>query len=189
MRQVLAPCAVGGLQPHLGPGVLVVPDQLVDRTQGRDQTFHDDGAVHVAFGDPYCPDGRAAVAARAEAAAWPLSRTGTLVVIQGPRFSTRAESRSYSAAGWDVIGMTGSPEAVLARELALCYTAVALVTDLDAGVEEGSSVTAAEVFEVFGRNIEKMRSLVADAVAALPTTRTCPCAAALDGQHVRLQLP
>ena len=189
VRQVLAPCAVGGLQPALGPGSLVVPDQLVDRTSGRVQTFYDSGAVHVPFADPYCPDGRAVVARLAAAEAWPVTPDGTMVVIEGPRFSTRAESRSYSAAGWQVVNMTGHPEAVLARELELCYTAVALVTDLDAGVEAAEAVTAQDVFRVFAANVARLRSLLTQVVAELPRARTCPCSQALAGLRVPLELP
>ena len=189
VRQVLAPCAVGGLQPHLGPGTLVVPDQLVDRTSGRVQTYFDEGAVHVAFADPYCPDGRAAVGRLASAAGWSSQPAGTMVVIEGPRFSTRAESQSHGRAGWDVVNMTGHPEAVLARELELCYTAVALVTDLDAGVEAGAGVQAHDVFRVFADNLVRLRALVTDVVAALPEQRTCPCGSALAGLRVPLDLP
>lgn len=187
VRQVLAPCAVGGLQPDLGPGTLVVPDQLVDRTSGRVQTFHDTGAVHVAFADPYCPVGRAA--ALTAARDWPAVDGGTMVVVEGPRFSTRAESHFYSRQGWSVINMTGFPEAVLARELALCYTPMALVTDLDAGVETGAHVTQEEVFRVFGANTERLRTVLFDVLAALPTDRSCPCARALDGIDHDLVLP
>lgn len=187
VRQVLAPCAVGGLQPHLGPGTLVVPDQLVDRTSGRAQTFHETGAVHVSFADPYCPAGRAAVLQTARD--WPAVDGGTMVVVEGPRFSTRAESHWYSAQGWSVINMTGHPEAVLARELALCYTAIALVTDLDAGVEGAAAVTQEEVFRVFGENTARLRSLLHDVVAALPEERACPCPGALDGIDHDLVLP
>jgi 5'-methylthioadenosine phosphorylase len=182
VRQVLAPCAVGGLRPELGPGSLVVMDQLVDRTSGRVQTFYDRGAVHVPFADPYCPTGRAVAVRTARAAGWPVTDGGTLVVVEGPRFSTRAESRWFTAQGWSVVGMTGHPEAVLARELALCYSAVALVTDLDAGVEQGQSVTHAEVLRVFRDNTARLRELLLDVAAALPTSRdACACADALDG--------
>ena len=187
VRQVLAPCAVGGLRPELGPGTLVVPDQLVDRTSGREQTFHDTGAVHVSFADPYCPAGRATVLDVARG--WPAVDGGTMVVIEGPRFSTRAESQWYSRQGWSLINMTGHPEAVLARELALCYTSIALVTDLDAGVEGGEPVTHAEVFRVFGENTERLRTLLYDVVAALPAERTCPCPDALEGIDHDLVLP
>ena len=186
VTQVLAPCAVGGLRPELGPGSLVVCDQLVDRTSGRVQTFYDTGAAHVGFADPYCPDGRAVAVATARAADWPVTDGGTMVVVEGQRFSTRAESQWYAAQGWSVVNMTGHPEAVLARELALCYTAIALVTDLDAGLAGGEAVTQSEVFRVFGERTAALRGLLQDVVAALPRERTCPCGSALDGLDVGL---
>jgi len=189
VRRVLAPCAVGGLQPQLGPGTLVVPDQLVDRTSGRPQTYFESGAVHVAFADPYCPEGRRAVLDAAHAAGWEPVDGGTMVVIEGPRFSTRAESRSYAAAGWSLVNMTGHPEAVLARELALCYTAIALVTDLDAGVDAASAVSQAEVFGFFAANVARLRGLMLDVVAALPAEGGCGCRGALDGINLPLELP
>lgn len=176
VTQVLAPCAVGGLRPDLGAGSFIVPDQLIDRTHTRPQTFYDTGAVHVSFADPYCPAGRTAVLATARAQQLPVTDGGTMVVVEGPRFSTRAESRWYAAAGGTCVNMTGHPEAVLARELALCYTAIALVTDLDAGVAGGDgSVTQEEVFRVFAENTDRMRALLMATLAALPTKRTCPC--------------
>ena len=187
VRQVLAPCAVGGLDAGVGPGTLVVPDQLVDRTSGRAQTFHETGAVHVPFADPYCPTGRAA--ALAAAADWPAVDGGTVVVVEGPRFSTRAESRWFAAQGWSLVNMTGHPEAVLARELALCFTAIALVTDLDAGVESGEAVTQEEVFRVFGENTDRLRATLFDVIGRLPVERTCPCPHALDGIAHDLVLP
>ena len=189
VRQVLAPCAVGGLRPELGPGALVLPDQLVDRTSGRVQTFHDDGAAHVSFADPYCPTGRRVAAECARAVDWEVTDRATMVVIEGPRFSTRAESQWFAAQGWSLVNMTGHPEAVLARELALCYTAIALVTDLDAGVEGGEPVTQDEVFRFFGANTARLRALLYDVVAALPAEQDCSCAAALDGIDHRLELP
>lgn len=179
VTQILAPCAVGGLRPELAPGTFVLPDQLIDRTYGRAQSFYDTGAVHVSFADPYCPAGRATI--RATAADLPLEVVdgGTTVVIEGPRFSTRAESRWYAAAGGTLVNMTGHPEAVLARELAICYTAIALVTDLDAGVAGDHGVTQEEVFRVFAENTERMRQLLLAALPRLPTERTCPCLDAL----------
>ena len=116
--------------------------------------------------------------------------SGTLVVIEGQRFSTRAESQWFAAQGWTLVGMTGHPEAVLARELALCYVPLALVTDLDAGVEEGEGVTQAEVFEVFAANIKRLRDLTATIIAALPPDREDDlCAHALDGITVPFDLP
>jgi 5'-methylthioadenosine phosphorylase len=188
VRQVLAPCAVGSLRADLPAGSLVVPDQLVDRTSGRRQTFHDEGAVHVPFADPYCPTGRAVAVDRAAAAGWPVTDAGTMVVVEGPRFSTRAESQWFGAQGWSVVNMTGHPEAVLARELAVCYTAVALVTDLDAGVDGASAVTQEEVFQVFAANTDRLRTLLHDVVGALPDG-DCSCRHVLDGIDVRLVLP
>ncbi|MBX6769125.1 MAG: S-methyl-5'-thioadenosine phosphorylase [Actinomadura rubrobrunea] len=190
VRQVLAPSAVGSLVAAHGPGTLVVPDQLVDRTSGRTQTYYEEGgAVHVSFADPYCPVGRRTAVATARDAGWEPVDGGTLVVIEGPRFSTRAESRWYAAQGWTLVGMTGHPEAVLARELALCYTPLCLVTDLDAGVEEGEGVTMEEVLRVFAANIDRLRGLVAELVQALPTGRDCPCPNVLDGMKLPVELP
>jgi 5'-methylthioadenosine phosphorylase len=190
VRQVLAPSAVGSLTPAYGPGTLVIPDQLVDRTTGRLQTyFSEGGAVHVQFADPYCPTGRAVAVATATEAGWPPVPSGTLVVIEGPRFSTRAESRWYAGQGWTIVGMTGHPEAVLARELALCYTSLSLVTDTDAGVEEGEGVMHAEVMRVFAENVARLRDLLMTVIAKLPEERTCPCPHALDGLKLPLELP
>lgn len=190
VRQVLAPSAVGSLTPSYGPGTLVIPDQVVDRTRSRAQTFYDEGAaVHIQFADPYCPVGRERAIQAARAAGWVPADSGTLVVIDGPRFSTRAESRWYAAQGWSLIGMTGLPEAALARELALCYTPIALVTDTDAGVEEGEGVTHAEVFRVFSENVARLRELLMQLIETLPADRDCPCPRALDGLDLPLQLP
>lgn len=190
VRQVLAPCAVGGLRPELGAGTFAVPDQLVDRTNGREQTFFDSGAVHVSFADPYCPTGREAVLTSAKSLGIDAVDGGTMVVVEGPRFSTRAESRWFAdGLGATLVNMTGHPEAVLARELALCYTAVALVTDLDAGVESGHSVTQEEVFRVFGENIARMRDLLLATVERLPTDRGCRCGGALEGIALPFDIP
>jgi 5'-methylthioadenosine phosphorylase len=167
----------------------VVPDQLIDRTSGRAQTYYDTGAVHLSFADPYCPHGRATAIAAARGQGIEVVDGGTMVVVEGPRFSTRAESRWFADIGGTLVNMTGHPEAVLARELAVCYTAIALVTDLDAGVEGGESVTQEEVFRVFGENTARLRTVLLDAVAALPRERTCPCAGALDGIALPMELP
>jgi 5'-methylthioadenosine phosphorylase len=173
VTRILAPCAVGSLRPELGPGTFVVPDQLIDRTSGRAQTFFDDTVVHVNFADPYCPVGRRAVVDSRQDI--DIHDGGTMIVVEGPRFSTRAESRWLSAIGGTVINMTGHPEAVLARELGLCYTSIALVTDLDAGVEGDRGVTQDEVFAVFAENTDRMRGLLMRALAALPEKRDCAC--------------
>jgi len=190
VRQVLAPSAVCSLTVDLQPGTLAFPDQLVDRTRTRVQTYYDEGACHVPFADPYCPSVRSVAIATAREQGWVPASSGTLVVIEGPRFSSRAESQWFAAQGWTLVGMTGHPEAVLARELALCYVPLALVTDLDAGLEEGEGVTQAEVFEVFAANIKRLRDLVATIIAALPAAREDDlCAHALDGIALPFPLP
>jgi 5'-methylthioadenosine phosphorylase len=191
VRQVLAPCAVGSMRPELGPGSMVVPDQVLDRTSGRPHTvFDDEGAVaHVSFADPYCSRGRSAVLAASAASGRPARDGGTLVVVNGPRFSSRAESRWHAACGGDVVGMTGMPEAAIARELALCYTGVAVVTDLDAGFEEGAGVTHAEVLATFAASVERLKALLRDSVARLPDDDACPCRHSLDGLTLPFALP
>jgi 5'-methylthioadenosine phosphorylase len=190
VRRILAPSAVGSLTASYGPGTLIIPDQIVDRTRGRVQTYYDVNAVHVTFADPYCANGRSRAVAVARQAGWVPAGSGTLVVIDGPRFSTRAESKWYADQGWTLIGMTGHPEAILARELAMCYTTLALVTDLDAGVEEGEGVTQAEVFEVFAANMSRLRDLVATIIEELPDEREDDlCAHALDGIKLPFDLP
>lgn len=192
VRRVLAPCAVGSLRADLGPGAVVVPDQLVDRTSGRPQTYMDEGAVHVGFADPYCPALRASIVdgGRSMDSGRALVDGGTMVVIDGPRFSTRAESQWYAAQGWSLVNMTGQPEAVLARELALCYSAIALVTDRDAGIDSTESVRQSDVFAEFARNIGVLRDLLTDVIAGLPAERTgCTCADSLDGAELPFALP
>ncbi|BCQ10654.1 S-methyl-5'-thioadenosine phosphorylase [Mycobacterium heckeshornense] len=168
VRRVFAPCAVGSLTAELGPGTVVVPDQLLDRTHGRADTYFESGGVHASFADPYCPTLRAAVTSIPG-----VVDGGTMVVVQGPRFSTRAESQWYAAAGCTLINMTGYPEAVLARELEMCYAAIALVTDLDAGIDVGTGVKADEVFAEFERYIEPFKKLVHEAIGRVAADHTC----------------
>lgn len=196
VRQVLSPCAVGSLRPELGPGTLVVPDQVVDRTWGREHTLYaaDGPVVHVSFAQPYCPRGRATVVDAARAAGKPVAEDGTIVVINGPRFSSTAESQWHQQAGWTVVGMTAMPEAAIARELALCFTTVALVTDHDAGIAGGEAVTHEEVLRVFARNVDGLKEVMRAALTALPGTEpddqaTCACRRALDGIELPAPLP
>ncbi len=172
VRQVLAPCAVGGLQERTPPGTLVVPDQLVDRTSGRVQTYVEQGAVHAPFADPYCPRLRTTLVEHTP----DVVDGGAMVVIEGPRFSSRAESRWYAAQDWTVVNMTGHPEAVLARELGLCYATIALVTDLDAGVSAEEAVDQAQVFAMFAANIERLKGILGAAIAGAPDPDGCSCA-------------
>lgn len=189
VRQILAPCAVGGLNTDLGPGSLVVPDQLVDRTHGRAQTYFDSGACHVSFADPYCPRLRTALLNRLGDSHEPPVDGGTMVVIEGPRFSTRAESRWYAAQGWDIVNMTGQPEAILARELELCYATAALVTDLDAGIDSTHAVDQSEVFRVFAEHTDTLKSSLRTVIASLPAERSCACSQALAGMTLPVELP
>lgn len=184
VRQVLAPCAVGGLRPDVAPGDVVVPDQLVDRTWGRAQSYVESGALHVPFADPYCARLADTLGRHPE-----VTRGGTMVVVQGPRFSTRAESQHYAAQGWSLINMTGHPEAVLARELLMCYSAIALVTDMDAGVESGEGVGQEEVFAMFARNIDRLKAMLAETIADLPDPEGCSCATWADGLDLTYPLP
>lgn len=196
VRQVLAPCAVGSLKPENGPGTIVVPDQVVDRTWGRDHTVYDSigHVVHVGFADPYCPRGREVAINACRAAGMSVVEAGTLVVINGPRFSSSAESRWHQQAGWTVVGMTGMPEASIARELAMCFTTIALVTDHDAGVGGGEAVTHAEVLRVFARSIDGLKAVLRSAVSLMPAAEddasaTCPCRRSLDGLRLPITLP
>ena len=185
VRQVLAPCAVGGLRPEVAPGDVVVPDQLVDRTYRRIPSFVEKGAVHLPFGDPYCPGLRSAVLG----AAPDVTDGGTMVVIEGPRFSTRAESRSYAEQGWTLINMTALPEAALAREMGQCNASIALVTDMDAGAEEGSGVSQEEVFALFKANLERLTGLLSATIEALPDPAGCTCGSWTDGVELTYEIP
>lgn len=191
VRQVISASAVGGLRPELTTGTVVVPDQVVDRTWGREHTVYDGvgAVVHVPFADPYCPRGRRVAVEAARSGPLPAVDGGTMVVIQGPRFSTRAESVRNAEQGGSVVGMTGMPEAAIARELALCYTTLALVTDADAGVAGGASVTHAAVLEAFSRNVVALSEVLGDVVAGLPHDDACACRGVLDGLTLPFDLP
>ncbi|HEU5268879.1 MAG TPA: S-methyl-5'-thioadenosine phosphorylase [Jatrophihabitans sp.] len=192
VRQLIGGSAVGSLTTELEAGALVLPDQILDRTWGRPHTYSDTdaGVAHLSFADPYCPAGRAAAVRAAARAGVAVTDGGTLVVINGPRFSTRAESREYQRTGASIIGMTAMPEVALARELALCFTSICLVTDLDAGVEAGHGVTHAEVLRMFAANLPRMRELLVATLAELPERQgECDCGAALDGVPIPYPLP
>ncbi|MGH3579997.1 MAG: S-methyl-5'-thioadenosine phosphorylase [Mycobacterium sp.] len=184
VRRIFAPCAVGSLTPELGPGSMVVPDQLVDRTSARSDTYFESGGIHVGFADPYCPELRAAAADLPG-----VVDGGTMVVIQGPRFSTRAESRWFAAQGFTLVNMTGYPEAVLARELEMCYAAIALVTDLDAGIDSGTAVKAVDVFAEFEKNMGPFKKLVHEAIAGVAQVRTCTHCLPHEGVALPIDLP
>lgn len=184
VRRVFGPCAVGSLDPNLGPGAVVVPDQLVDRTSGRSDTYFDSGGIHVGFADPYCPTLRSVVTDLPG-----VLDGGAMVVIQGPRFSTRAESRWFADQGFRLVNMTGYPESVLARELEMCYAAIALVTDVDAGVEAGQGVRAVDVFAEFQRNLGPFKQLVHEAIDRVDVERSCTHCLAHEGVQLPFDLP
>lgn len=179
VKRVIGPCAVGSLQPKAKPGDFVICDQFVDRTTGRKDTFYDGPrAVHISSADPYCPEMRKIAIDIAEDMGVSHHHEGTMVVIQGPRFSTRAESRWFSSMGWKVINMTGYPEVVLARELGMCYLNISLITDYDAGLEGREDVlpvTQDEVVRVFREHNEVLKALIEKIIQAAPPARSCSC--------------
>jgi 5'-methylthioadenosine phosphorylase len=182
VTRIFGPCAAGSLRREIRPRTLVVCDQAVDFTKNRPTTFYDGPQVtHVSFADPYCPTLREVLVKSAADGGIQHRDGGTMVVIEGPRFSTTAESRMFAQLGCDVIGMTQFPEVTLARELEICYATVALVTDYDVGVDDIQPVTHEEVLKVFGENIDTLRDLLAAAIPRVPAERTCPCATALAG--------
>ncbi len=188
VSRLIAPTAAGSLQPHIKPGEFVVCDQFVDRTYAREQTFFDGPrVVHISSADPYCPDLRAQSIDVGRRLGITVHERGTVVVIQGPRFSTRAECQWFSRQGWEVVNMTQYPEVALARELAMCYVNIALITDYDAGLEGEDGiepVSVAEVVQVMHANNERVRQLIQELVPRLGGARTCACTHALENAVV-----
>lgn len=185
VERIIGPCAAGSLRKEVEPGHFVVSDQLVDRTTGRKDTFYDGPqTTHISFADPYCPELRQLAIDTGEKEGITIHPSGTVVTIQGPRFSTRAESKWFQDLGWEVINMTQYPEAYLARELEMCYANIALITDYDVGVAgETEAVSHEAVLKVFTENNDKLRGLLFGLVTRIPEERTCPCATALQGAH------
>ncbi len=170
VKAVISPCAAGSLQPHVKPGDFVVCDQLVDRTNGRADTFYDGPIVtHLSSAEMYDPVLRELAIQTIRDHGIPVHETGTIVIIQGPRFSTKAESKWFGDAGWEVISMTQYPEAWLCRELGMAVVNIALITDFDAGVLEGTeAVNAMNVLEVFQQNATRIQSVVLDLIGRFP---------------------
>ena len=177
VRAIFGPCASGSLQTHVAPGDFVVLDQFVDRTWGRPDTFWDDsevrggGPAHAPMADPYDEVLRRVAVEACRDEGVTVHDHGTVVVVQGPRFSTRAESRWFSAQGWEVVNMTQYPEVALANEAGIPYAAIALITDFDAGLDDDPAirpVTQEEVFAFFRRNAETVRAVLFRAIAAVP---------------------
>ncbi|MGD0891582.1 MAG: S-methyl-5'-thioadenosine phosphorylase [Terracidiphilus sp.] len=179
VERILSVSAVGSLKEEHKPTDFVIPDQFIDRTAGRISTFFGEGIVgHVAFGDPVCATVAKAAAEACGQVGVVGKLNGTYVCMEGPQFSTRAESNLYRSWGADVIGMTNLQEAKLAREAEICYATVAMVTDYDCWREGHDSVTIEEIVEVLHQNAENAAKVVKAAVAALPVERTCACATA-----------
>ncbi len=180
---VIGVSAVGSLKEEYRPGDLVFTDQFFDRTYKRETTFYDKGRVcHVGVAEPFCPEVRKVLAAKAKELGIPFHESGTCVVIEGPRFSTKAESRIYRSWDADIIGMTLCPEAALAREAEMCYASIALVTDYD--VWKDHFVSSDEVVRVMKGNLEKVRKLLPKVIPAVDEKRSCACGSALKGSFL-----
>jgi len=177
---LLSASAVGSLREEHVPGRALIPDQFIDRTRHRSDTFFGDGLVaHVSFADPVCPALAAVLSDAAGAAGLEATRGGTYVCMEGPQFSTRAESRLYRSWGADVIGMTNLTEAKLAREAELCYATLSLVTDYDAWRDSEEAVSVETVIAILGENAAAARRTMREAVARVDPDRTCACRRAL----------
>jgi 5'-methylthioadenosine phosphorylase len=180
VERIISVSAVGSLREEIAPGHLLVPDQFIDRTTQRPSTFFGRGMVaHVSLADPFCPALSQRLADAAEAADGIVHRGGTYLCMEGPQFSTRAESRLYRAWGADVIGMTNLQEAKLAREAEICFGTLALATDYDCWNEAAGDVEIQHVLEVLSRNVELAQRTIQNVAEAAPAIRDCECASAL----------
>ena len=185
VRRIIGPCASGALRADLALGEFVVCDQFVDRTTGRADTFYEGPVTtHVSAADPYCTDLRRILVDTAHELGIAVRDGGTVVVVQGPRFSTRAESEWFQLMGWDIINMTAYPEGHLARELELCYANISMVTDHDVGVDGAEPVSHETVIRVFNENNAKLRDLLFAAIPKIGPQPDDVCATALRGARV-----
>lgn len=188
VSRIISPCAVGSLNPKVKPGHFVILDQFIDRTKNRQDTFYDGPeTVHISGDNPYCPQIRQLVVSICRKLKIKVHPQGTVVVVNGPRFSTAAESMYYTNLGCEVINMTQYPEVVLAREQEICFLGIALVTDWDIGLAAGGKVKAvevADVIKVFNNNLAKSRQLIYEIIKQIPATRECPCKNALTGARI-----
>lgn len=180
VERIISVSSVGSLREDLRPGDFVFPDQFIDRTKNRRDTFFEGGqVVHISSADPFCPETRSVFKGSAKKLGIPAHQSATYVCIEGPRFSTRSESKLFRLWGADVVGMTIYPECVLAREAQMCYASISMVTDYDVWADK--PVTAAEVSETMHRNIENAKRLTLEAIENIPPERTCGCGNALAG--------
>lgn len=179
VERIISVSAVGSMKEEIVPGHIVVPDQFIDRTKGRISTFFGEGVVgHVAFADPVCEDLSKVIHNAGNAVGASTHFGGTYVCIEGPQFSTRAESKLYRSWGVDVIGMTNVPESQLAREAEICYSTIALSTDYDCWHEEEEDVTVEAVLEVIKKNVATAKEIIKETVKNISNDRSCPCATA-----------
>jgi 5'-methylthioadenosine phosphorylase len=190
VKRIIATGASGSLKREYGIGQIVLFDQFVNMTHGRDDTFFDENEVaHVSTADPYCPGLRARTSEVATRLGIEHKKVGSVVVINGPRFSTKAESMFFSDQGFDAINMTQYPEAALAREKAMCYLGIGIITDYDAGVlvkdNSISPVKYDEVLKIFSQNVSKVKDLVRETVTGLPKERGCSCGSSLEGARTK----
>lgn len=178
VKRLISPCACGSLKKEIAPGDFVITDQFVDRTKGRADTFSEGGKImHISSADPYCPKLRKLAAEAVSKNGCKLHDTGTMVVINGPRFSTKAESKWFADMGWHTVNMTQYPEVVLAQELGICFVNIAMVTDYDAGLEGSvEPVSAQEVFNTFGKTVSHMHKILKKLVELIPSeVSNCRC--------------
>lgn len=179
VTRIIAPSAVGSLKEELAPGDFVLPSQFIDFTKSRKGTFSEDGRViHISVADPFCPELQAAILGAAKAQNIQVHRDKAYVCIEGPRFSTKAESRFFRSTGADIIGMTLVPECQLAREAQICYASISTITDYDVWAEK--PVTAKEVLETLSKNVQNTKRLLTSIPDEVPHTRSCHCAKALE---------
>ncbi|MBF0544576.1 MAG: S-methyl-5'-thioadenosine phosphorylase [Candidatus Riflebacteria bacterium] len=179
VSRIISPCACGSLQAHIKPGDFVITDQFVDRTSQRSDTFFEGSkVVHISAAEPYCPELRKIAVEVTRNAGITTHEAGTMVVIQGPRFSSKAESKWFTKMGWETINMTQYPEVVLAQELGMCIVNIALVTDYDAGlVGNVPEVTTQEVMATFKNNSENLKKIMEPLILRIPLERkACRCA-------------
>jgi 5'-methylthioadenosine phosphorylase len=180
VQRIISLSAVGSLKEEHRPQDFVLPDQFFDRTRGRVSTFFGEGLVaHISFADPICPQLAEVVAGACASAGVSVKQGGTYLCMEGPAFSTKAESNVYRSWGMDVIGMTNLQEAKLAREAEICYVTVAMVTDYDCWHPEHDAVTVSDIIANLVKNAENACKVVANAVTAMPAGRTCKCGSAL----------
>jgi len=178
VKQIVASSAVGSLRDDYKPGAFVITDQFIDRTKNRPDTFYEGGRIcHISSSDPICPQLHDYFVHQAKKSGFTVHPQGTYVCVEGPRFSTRAESRLFRQWGCDIIGMTLYPEVILAREMEICYVSIAMVTDYDVWAEK--PVSSDEVVETMRENSAKFKKLIMDALPGMPTERKCGCGEAL----------